>query len=398
VKKIAAIILACSFLAGCATYKFAPGKDPYDKGYVASRDGYAIPEYTVGKDNGVPDNLALAKERFKRRRTMVEYYYKKMGYIENRFREQVWDRGALMLKFMAAPLRLPFVAVDNYRYEHNSDYRRRVQEKQDEGDLKEEVRVSKIKETLKQYILQDMAHEDGLPVPIEKSVKKARPGIKKVAKKAVKKTKQKESVRDIVSPAAAEERSVSTPALAPVAGTKTPEAVQENTVTPALPAALDETRAPDLVQETPAVSAPEPAAAENKAPVVQQGSVATPSAPVQTPAPLAKPVKTKKAIQQESRKVSRQPGNITAIISAHPITGASPLKVRFRGDASRSDLGRIISYEWDFGDGDTSVLRNPSNTYWSTLFGIKTFTVILTVRDDAGNVATATQAIDVINN
>lgn len=322
-KKIATIILACSFLAGCAMYKFAPGKDPYDKGYVASRDGYAIPEYTVGKENAVPDDLVLAKERFKRRRGMVEYYYKKMGYIENRFRENFWDRGVLMVKFMAAPLRLPFIAWDNYRYEHNSKYRTRVQEKQDEDDLKEEVRITKIKETLKQYVVGDIAHEEGRPLPVQKIEKKKKQVIKKAAKKELKRK--------------------------------------------ALP--VDEG----------IVSRQEPAAVPS---VVDQAS-----------ASIEEPVK-----KEPRKEVSGQPGSITARIYARPVSGSSPLKVRFRGDESRSSLGRIISYEWDFGDGDTSILKNPSNTYWSTLYGTKTFTVILTVRDDAGNVATATKAVDVTNN
>ena len=329
-KKIAAIALACSFLAGCATYKFAPGKDPYDKGYVAWRDGYAIPEYTVGKESTVPDDLGLAKERFKRRRSMVEYYYKKMGYIENRFRENFWDRGVLMVKFMVAPLRLPFVAVDNYRYEHNSDYRRRVQARLDEEDLKEEVRISKIKESLKQYVLEDVAREEGIVLPAQEAPKK-QPPSKKV--KAVKQEKPK----------------------------KKPVAVKQE----------------PLPEPSPAVSVPEEAVARQ---------------------PAERPVKTKKPLLPRPSPVTQKTGSISAVISARPISGSSPLRVHFRGDGSRSSLGRIISYEWDFGDGDTSILKNPVNTYWSTLYGTKTFTVILTIHDDAGNVATATKAIDVTNN
>jgi len=52
---------------------------------VASRDGYTIVEYTIGRENTVAPNVALAKERFKRRRRIVEDYYKRMGAIEKKF-------------------------------------------------------------------------------------------------------------------------------------------------------------------------------------------------------------------------------------------------------------------------------------------------------------------------
>lgn len=84
-KKILILIALVVFLSGCATYKFQRGLKPYDKGYVVSRDDYTIVEYTIGKNNSVPD-LGLARQRFKKRRNIVEHYYKKMGYIENRFK------------------------------------------------------------------------------------------------------------------------------------------------------------------------------------------------------------------------------------------------------------------------------------------------------------------------
>jgi len=84
------IIPATLLLSGCATYSFQKGQSPYNKGYVAARYGRVIPEYTLGKDNSVPDEQ-IARERFRRRRVEVESYYKQMGYIENRFKQMFVD-------------------------------------------------------------------------------------------------------------------------------------------------------------------------------------------------------------------------------------------------------------------------------------------------------------------
>ncbi len=77
-------------LSGCAAYKFQRGNSPYDSGFVASRDGRVILEYTIGKEDSVPE-LDLAKKRFNKRRNLVEHYYKKMGYIKNNFKKTFWD-------------------------------------------------------------------------------------------------------------------------------------------------------------------------------------------------------------------------------------------------------------------------------------------------------------------
>ncbi|MBU0488881.1 MAG: PKD domain-containing protein, partial [Bacteroidetes bacterium] len=61
--------------------------------------------------------------------------------------------------------------------------------------------------------------------------------------------------------------------------------------------------------------------------------------------------------------------------SADDVSGCSPLPVQFT-DASYSPAGVIDSWSWDFGDGNTSAIQNPSNTY---LAG--TYNVSLTVSD-----------------
>ncbi len=158
-KKIIALFITASFfLSGCAAYKFQQAKEPFDKGYVASRDDYVIPEYTIGKNNSVPD-LALAKERFKRRKGLVEHYYKKMGYIENHFKMVSLDPCVYFLKLVTGVLRMPFIAVSDYKYEHNAAYKDKIRKIEHERDAREEARINKIKDKLNNYIQQDLGKE-----------------------------------------------------------------------------------------------------------------------------------------------------------------------------------------------------------------------------------------------
>ncbi len=152
------LVPAILFLSGCATYKFHPGNTPYDKGYVGSRDDYTILEYTLGKDNTVPD-VALAKQRFNRRRRIVEDYYKKMGYIENRFKMAVWDPCMMFLKVIGGVFRLPAIAISDYRYEHNPKYREKIRQLDAESELRAETRIKKLKADLDVYLQRDLAKE-----------------------------------------------------------------------------------------------------------------------------------------------------------------------------------------------------------------------------------------------
>jgi hypothetical protein len=156
-KKIFLLILIV-FLSGCATYNFHYGKAPYDKGYVASRDDYSILEYTIGKDNNVPD-ISLAKERFNRRRRIVEHYYKKMGYIENHFKMAFWDPCVMFLKLVGGVFRLPFIAISDYKYEHNPEYKAKTDRLQEVKEALQETRIRKLKEGLNIYIQKDLGQE-----------------------------------------------------------------------------------------------------------------------------------------------------------------------------------------------------------------------------------------------
>lgn len=275
-KKILILLFFAFILSGCATYKFQKSASSGNQGYLVTYDGDPVLEYTVGKEKTLPD-LALAKERFKRRRPTVEYYYKKTGQIESRFKEFLWDIPAMGADFLSGVLRWPFIAVADYKYNHNSKYKERMDRLDQERETFEKARVNSLKEKLAAYIAEDLAKEHLPPAPPASSVVQA----------------------------------------------GTPKKV-----------------------EIPAV---------------------------QPPAEI-KPV---------------------AVITAKPIKGYSPLTVKFSGQKSHSKNGKIVAYNWDFGDGDASAKQNPENIYWSTTYGARNFTVTLTVKDAAGLTSSATATIAV---
>jgi PKD repeat protein len=77
-----------------------------------------------------------------------------------------------------------------------------------------------------------------------------------------------------------------------------------------------------------------------------------------------------------------------SVIGAYATSGATPLKVDFKGWASVGDGG--ISYSWNFGDGSPlATVRDPSHTIVNQ--GI--FKVELTVKDSKNNTATSSLTI-----
>lgn len=86
-------------------------------------------------------------------------------------------------------------------------------------------------------------------------------------------------------------------------------------------------------------------------------------------------------------------GNIppTAVMKAVPTTGTMPLTVAFDASESSDPDGTIVSYSWDFGNGDTST--EPIVDYAYARAG--TYPVTLTVTDNAGETGTAAQSITV---
>ncbi len=72
--------------------------------------------------------------------------------------------------------------------------------------------------------------------------------------------------------------------------------------------------------------------------------------------------------------------------SVSDTSGCYPLAVQFT-DASTTATGNIVSWLWDFGDGATSTLQNPSNVYASA----RNFAVTLQVKNSNGCVSTYTK-------
>ena len=60
-------------------------------------------------------------------------------------------------------------------------------------------------------------------------------------------------------------------------------------------------------------------------------------------------------------------------------------------DGSSDGDGSVVAWSWDFGDGNTSIVQNPSHSY--TAGG--TYTVTLTATDDAGAIDSISQGVTV---
>lgn len=82
-----------------------------------------------------------------------------------------------------------------------------------------------------------------------------------------------------------------------------------------------------------------------------------------------------------------------AVASVDPDHGSAPLTVQFSGADSTDPDGTIISYAWDFGDGNTSAGVNPTHTY----VNVGLFQAHLTVTDDGGGTHSDVVTIDVVD-
>jgi len=68
-----------------------------------------------------------------------------------------------------------------------------------------------------------------------------------------------------------------------------------------------------------------------------------------------------------------------AVSSASPTSGPKPLSVQFTGSNSSDPEGQLLTYAWNFGDGQTSTEANPLHVYLDS----GTYTVHLTVSDSS---------------
>ena len=80
-----------------------------------------------------------------------------------------------------------------------------------------------------------------------------------------------------------------------------------------------------------------------------------------------------------------------AVASAAPSNGSAPLTVSFSSNGSSDPEGSPLVYLWDFGDGSSSTLANPSHTF--SVAGV--YNARLTVTDNVGASASTAVTISV---
>ena len=159
--KMPVLIIAFSaisvFLNGCAVHRFE--KSSKLGGYVVARFGYVIPEYTVDLENKAPQDFGAAKRRLERRNDTVETYYLRMGQIESYFRRYIWHFPSIMWRGFANTLTMPFHIVSEYRYDNNPAYRERIDKLDAQQKAREDARLDKLREELKDFIRRDLEKE-----------------------------------------------------------------------------------------------------------------------------------------------------------------------------------------------------------------------------------------------
>ncbi|MFQ5681303.1 MAG: hypothetical protein ACE5GG_04565 [Candidatus Omnitrophota bacterium] len=144
--------------SGCAHYKYFSDAKGYGKGFVVSRNGTVIPEYTFGKEKDFPGDVELARARFRRRRRKVEYFYKKMDFLYHPFWTSLSYPYALV-GMVFGVMRFPFIIIADYRYEHDAVYRMKVDNLQAQRSRRENQRRLRWRRALGEFIKQDLERE-----------------------------------------------------------------------------------------------------------------------------------------------------------------------------------------------------------------------------------------------
>ncbi len=83
------------------------------------------------------------------------------------------------------------------------------------------------------------------------------------------------------------------------------------------------------------------------------------------------------------------------VAEGFPLAGESPLTVRFDASGSKDPDGDVLSYAWDFGDGDTGTGETIEHTF-EAADETTIYTVTLTVTDGRGGRSVTSQSIEVI--
>lgn len=87
----------------------------------------------------------------------------------------------------------------------------------------------------------------------------------------------------------------------------------------------------------------------------------------------------------EVRRISLSNSAPTAILTADPTFGLSPLTVDFDGaQSSDPNPGDTLTYEWTFGDGLTATTTSPATSHVYTVIQPTVYTATLVVRDQLG--------------
>jgi len=87
----------------------------------------------------------------------------------------------------------------------------------------------------------------------------------------------------------------------------------------------------------------------------------------------------------------------TAVIDTDQTYGPGPLSVQFSAASSIDPDGDSLFYFWEFGDGSTSTLLNPTHTFHSADDQPQGFEVKLVVKDSLGDSTVSTQIISINN-
>lgn len=93
-------------------------------------------------------------------------------------------------------------------------------------------------------------------------------------------------------------------------------------------------------------------------------------------------------------------GNVPPVAIAEALSnpyGAGPLTLDFKGDESYDPQNEAITYHWDFGNGNSATVANPTETFTAPIGEPTQYDVTLTVTDSSGASNTAALTISVNN-
>ena len=82
-----------------------------------------------------------------------------MVFIDNRFKQDFIEPPVTFVKFLFGILRVPFIMISDYKYNHNLQYKERVDKLEDQRYEAERAHIKGLKEELASYIKEDLAKE-----------------------------------------------------------------------------------------------------------------------------------------------------------------------------------------------------------------------------------------------